>query len=95
MSATDGFDAVPSSSKESEFNPELSPTEIIILDEEADMPLVSQKLPWMNQGGGVAVCASGPTSLMIETANAVSRVQLNTKSRELGQIGLHTEVFAL
>jgi len=95
ISATDGFDAVPSPSKESESNPALSPTEIVILDEEADIPLVSQKLPWMKPGGGVAVCASGPASLMIETANAVSRVQWNTKGRELGQIGLHTEVFAL
>ncbi|KAF9565746.1 hypothetical protein CPC08DRAFT_157968 [Agrocybe pediades] len=46
-------------------------------------------------GGGLAVCASGPESLTREASNAVARMQLMGQAGKLGGIGLHTEVFAL
>ena len=52
------------------------------------------KLDWVELGGGVAVCASGPETLLRETQNAVARIGL-TRGLELGGIGLHTELFAL
>jgi ferric-chelate reductase len=82
-------------SAESKSSPVQLSTEIIIIDEEESIPSVSQKLPWIKPGEGLAVCASGPASLTSETANAVSRLQLSEKGREFGMIGLHTEVFAL
>jgi len=45
--------------------------------------------------GGLAVCASGPESLIRETSNAVARMQLLGQASRLGGIGLHTEVFAM
>jgi len=42
-------------------------------------------------GGGVAVCASGPASLIRETSNAVARLGLARR----GSLDVHTEVFAL
>lgn len=52
------------------------------------------KLEWVGLGGGVAVCASGPESLIRETQNAVARMGV-VRGIELGGIGLHTELFAL
>ena len=46
-------------------------------------------------GGGFAVCASGPQSLTREAANAVAALSGSGRARELGPIGLHTEVFAI
>lgn len=46
-------------------------------------------------GGGVAVCASGPGSLTQEAANAVARLQISGKGMRLGGIALHTESFSL
>lgn len=46
-------------------------------------------------GGGVAVCASGPGSLTREAANAVARLQISGKGMRLGGIALHTESFSL
>lgn len=58
-------------------------------------PHISRKLPWVGDGGGVAVCASGPASLMRETANAVARLRLSKRGREMGGVDIHTEVFSL
>ena len=52
------------------------------------------KLGWVGLGGGVAVCASGPESLIREAHNAVARIGL-TRGVELGDVALHTEVFSL
>jgi len=58
-------------------------------------PHVSRKLPWLGEGGGVAVCASGPASLMRETANAVARLRLSKRGGLMGSVDIHTEVFSL
>jgi hypothetical protein len=89
---TGGSDPVSTPSPPNEAG---STTEIVVVDEEADIPSVSRKLPWIKPGGGVAVCASGPAGLTTEAANAVSRIQLSGRGKEVGRIGLHTEVFAL
>lgn len=52
------------------------------------------RLQWVGLGGGVAVCASGPETLLRETQNAVARIGV-TRGMELGGIGLHTELFAM
>ncbi|TFY66277.1 hypothetical protein EVG20_g4809 [Dentipellis fragilis] len=49
---------------------------------------------WVGEGGGVAVCASGPDSLTTETSNAVARLSL-THGVRMGGIALHTEVFLI
>ncbi|KAI0049071.1 iron reductase [Auriscalpium vulgare] len=51
-------------------------------------------LQWVGDGGGVAVCASGPESLTREARNAVARLA-PTHSRRMGGIALHTEAFHL
>ncbi|KAF9446921.1 hypothetical protein P691DRAFT_707681 [Macrolepiota fuliginosa MF-IS2] len=58
-------------------------------------PHASRKLPWLGEGGGVAVCASGPASLMRETANAVARLRLSKRGGLMGGVDIHTEVFSL
>ncbi|KAJ3576050.1 hypothetical protein NP233_g685 [Leucocoprinus birnbaumii] len=58
-------------------------------------PHASQKLPWFGGGGGVAVCASGPASLVREASNAVARLRLSSKGMEMGGVDIHTEVFTL
>lgn len=75
----------------SDVNPQ---TNINMIDEEDPVPL-PMKLPWIELGGGVAVCASGPESLTTEAANAVSRIKMTKKSHNLGEIALHTELFSL
>lgn len=67
--------------------------------EHADMEELAEKavkckLPWAGLGGGVAVCASGPETLIRESQNAVAKLGV-MKGRELGGIALHTELFAL
>ena len=57
-------------------------------------PEADAKLAWVGLGGGVAVCASGPETLLRETQNAVARLGLR-RGAELGGIGLHTELFAM
>lgn len=61
--------------------------------EDPEKPLKS-KLPWVGLGGGVAVCASGPESLIREAQNAVAKMGV-VRGREVGGVGLHTELFAL
>lgn len=46
------------------------------------------------RGGGVAVCASGPASLMTEAQNAVARLGV-TRGIELGGVAIHVEQFTL
>ncbi|KDR79548.1 hypothetical protein GALMADRAFT_265940 [Galerina marginata CBS 339.88] len=53
------------------------------------------KFGWFANGGGVAVCVSGPQSLTREASNAVARVEMSGRGRQLGGVGLHTEVFTL
>ncbi|KAH8093109.1 iron reductase [Cristinia sonorae] len=55
---------------------------------------IKSKLPWVGSGGGVGVCASGPESLIREAQNAVARLGV-VRGREVGGVGLHTELFAL
>ncbi len=45
-------------------------------------------------GGGVGVCVCGPESLVREASNTVARLGM-TRSRELGGVGLHTELFSM
>ncbi|KAI6141124.1 hypothetical protein BKA82DRAFT_4362687 [Pisolithus tinctorius] len=45
-------------------------------------------------GGGVAVCASGPESLVVETRNAVARLSVGN-ALKLGGVVVHVESFAL
>jgi ferric-chelate reductase len=54
---------------------------------------VGTRLQWVPDGGGLAVCASGPESLVREAANAVARIQMSGRGKRLGGVGLHTEVF--
>jgi len=54
-----------------------------------------KNLSEIREGGGVAVCASGPGSLAREAANAVARLQMSGKGMRLGGIALHTEIFTL
>jgi len=56
---------------------------------------VKGKLSWVEDGGGLAVCASGPEGLVREASNAVARMKLSGRAHRLGGIGLHTEVFTL
>jgi hypothetical protein len=58
-------------------------------------PRASSKLPWLGAGGGVAVCASGPASLVREAANAVARLRLSSSGMGMGGVDIHTEVFSL
>ena len=66
-------------------------------DEHGDADLekcMKSKLQWVGLGGGVAVCASGPESLIRESQNAVARLGV-VRGVELGGVGLHTELFAM
>lgn len=62
--------------------------------EEIGEKVVRSKLPWIGLGGGVGVCASGPESLIREAQNAVAKLGV-VRGREIGGIGLHSELFAL
>lgn len=62
--------------------------------EELSEKAVKSKLPWHGPGGGVGVCASGPESLIREAQNAVARLGV-VRGRELGGVGLHTELYAI
>ncbi|TDL15891.1 hypothetical protein BD410DRAFT_82137 [Rickenella mellea] len=44
--------------------------------------------------GGIAVCAAGPESLMVEARNAVARFSL-TRGGECGPVACHTEEYAI
>ncbi|KAF9523693.1 iron reductase [Crepidotus variabilis] len=70
-----------------------SSSDVVLGDAEA--PRISSRLPWIGDGGGVAVCASGPASLTREAANAVAGIQLSRQATKIGSVALHTEVFAL
>lgn len=52
-------------------------------------------LRWVGLGGGLGVCASGPSELTREAANAVAKLSFSKSAEELGNVGLHTETFAL
>lgn len=58
----------------------------------------SDMLEGQSQGqvhaGGVAVCASGPESMMAEVQNVVARLR-GGRVRKLGDIALHVEKFSL
>ncbi|KAF8889553.1 ferric reductase like transmembrane component-domain-containing protein [Gymnopilus junonius] len=56
---------------------------------------LKSKLSWVEDGGGLAVCASGPEGLVREASNAVARMKLSGRAHRLGGIGLHTEIFTL
>ncbi|THH15440.1 hypothetical protein EW146_g5043 [Bondarzewia mesenterica] len=51
-------------------------------------------LQWVGEGGGVAVCASGPERMTREAQNAVAKLLLSHGVR-MGGIALHTELFSL
>jgi len=65
-----------------------------MLDAEA-VGNIKEKLPVVQGGGGLAVCASGPLGMTQEAANAVARIQMSGRASNLGGVGLHTEVFML
>jgi len=52
-------------------------------------------LRWVGAGGGLGVCASGPSELTREVANAVAKLSLSESAKEFGGVGLHTETFVL
>lgn len=56
---------------------------------------LGSKLSWIENGGGLAVCASGPESLTREASNAVARLQMSGRGVQIGKIGFHSEVFTL
>jgi len=56
---------------------------------------VKSRLSQIEDGGGVAVCTSGPEGLIREASNAVARLQMSRRGGQLGKIDLHTEVFKL
>lgn len=51
-------------------------------------------LEWVGEGGGVAVCASGPERLTRDASNAVARMSVRYGVR-MGGIALHTEAFTM
>ena len=51
-------------------------------------------LRWAGEGGGVAVCASGPERMTREAQNAVAKLSVSHGMR-MGGIALHTELFSL
>ena len=52
-------------------------------------------LRWVGPGGGLGVCASGPSELTREMANAVAKLSLSRSAVEIGGVELHTETFVL
>lgn len=52
-------------------------------------------LRWVGLGGGLGICASGPSKLTKEVANAVAKLSLSGGLGEVGGVGLHTENFVL
>jgi len=52
-------------------------------------------LKWVGLGGGLGVCASGPSELTREVANAVAMLSLSGSAAEIGGLELHTETFVL
>ena len=52
-------------------------------------------LRWVGLGGGLGVCASGPSELTREVANAVAKLSLSGSTAGIGSVGLHTENFVL
>ena len=52
-------------------------------------------LRWVGLGGGLGVCASGPSELTREVANAVAKLGLSGGVNGIGGVGLHTETFVL
>lgn len=64
-------------------------------DASPDLESGKCKLSEIREGGGVAVCASGPQSLAKEAANAVVKLQMSGRGMRLGGISLHTETFSL
>jgi len=52
-------------------------------------------LRWVGSGGGLGVCASGPSELTREVANAVAKLSLSGRTEEIGGVELHTETFVL
>ncbi|KAF8636062.1 hypothetical protein AX17_003827 [Amanita inopinata Kibby_2008] len=65
-------------------------------EKEATMKQVKQtEVPTMVGSGGFAVCASGPEKLTREAANAVAGLMASRRGRQLGRIGLHTELYAV
>lgn len=68
-------------------------------DEKAQFELEQQQsredgLEWVGEGGGVAVCASGPERLTRDASNAVARISMRYGVR-MGGIALHTEAFTM
>lgn len=56
---------------------------------------LGSRLSWIENGGGLAVCASGPESLTGEASNAVARLQISGRGLQIGKIAFHSEVFTL
>jgi ferric-chelate reductase len=52
-------------------------------------------LGWVGPGGGLGICASGPSGLTREMANAVGKLSLTRRADEIGGIAVHTETFVL
>jgi len=52
-------------------------------------------LRWVGLGGGLGICASGPSKLTKEVANAVAKLSLSGGVGDIGGVGLHTETFVL
>ena len=76
-------------------HPVLSPGSVEKHDASSDLESGKYKLPEIREGGGVAVCVSGPQSLMRQAANAVAKLQMSGRGIRLGGISLHTEAFSL
>ncbi|ETW79594.1 ferric reductase [Heterobasidion irregulare TC 32-1] len=59
-----------------------------------DAESMKADLRWAGEGGGVAVCASGPERMTREAQNAVAKLSVSHGMR-MGGIALHTELFSL
>ena len=68
-------------------DPEKAATcDVEMLDSEA-IGNIRAKLPSVQGGGGLAVCASGPLGITQEAANAVARIQMSGRVSLLSQLG--------
>lgn len=90
----DDLTSFPSTTSTNSSDP-VSPGSAEKSNTSSDLESGKCKLSEIREGGGVAVCASGPQSLTREAANAVTKLQMSGRGMRLGGISLHTERFSL
>ncbi|KAF8986056.1 hypothetical protein BDQ17DRAFT_1376326 [Cyathus striatus] len=63
--------------------------------EEEALGLPSSKLPWVGYGGGLALCACGPESMVREARNAGARVGMGAVGRRIGGVEVCVEGYEI